>query len=139
MSKGTYNQVTLVGNLGKDPTVKYTAEGLAIANITIATQDTYKDKKTNEKMENVQWHWIVFIGTLAELIDRLGIKKGDKVLVEGKLQTRKWKDKDGLDKYKTEVLGRQLRILSPKKVDDSNVGNMNEDSEIEIMDEEVPF
>ncbi|EEZ80455.1 MAG: single-stranded DNA-binding protein [uncultured Candidatus Thioglobus sp.] len=88
------NKVILVGRLGQDPDVKYTADGRAIANISIATSDTWKDKNTGEKQERTEWHRVVFFGKLAEIVAEY-LKKGSQVYVEGKLQTRKWQDKGG--------------------------------------------
>ena len=97
------NKVILVGRLGQDPDVKYTADGRAIANISIATSDTWKDKNTGEKQERTEWHRVVFFDKLAEIVAEY-LKKGSQVYVEGKLQTRKWQDKEGHDRYTTEVV-----------------------------------
>jgi len=98
------NKVILVGNLGKDPEVKYMPSGDAVANLTLATSDTWKDKSTGEKKEKTEWHRVVFFGKLAEIAGQY-LKKGSKIYVEGQLQTRKWQ-KDGQDHYSTEVVVR---------------------------------
>lgn len=97
------NKVILVGNLGKDPDVRYTPDGKAITNITLATSETWKDKNTGQKQEKTEWHRIVFFGGLANIAGEY-LKKGSKVYIEGKLQTRKWQDQSGQDRWTTEVV-----------------------------------
>jgi single-strand DNA-binding protein len=99
------NKVILVGNLGKDPEVKYMPSGDAVANLTLATSDTWKDKNSGEKKEKTEWHRVVFFGKLAEIAGQY-LKKGSKIYVEGQLQTRKWQGPDGQDRYTTEVVVR---------------------------------
>ena len=101
-SKGI-NRVTIVGNLGQDPEVRYTPGGAAITNISVATSESWKDKNTGQTQEKTEWHRVVFFGKLAEIAGEY-LKKGSQVYVEGKLQTRKWQDKQGQDKYSTEVI-----------------------------------
>jgi len=97
------NKVILVGNLGQDPQTNYTADGKAITNISIATSDEWKDKNTGEKRSKTEWHRVVMFGKLAEIAKEY-LRKGSKVYVEGKLQTRKWQDNNGQDRYSTEVV-----------------------------------
>ena len=97
------NKVILVGNLGKDPEVRYTPDGKAIANITLATSESWKDKNTGQRQEKTEWHRVVFFGGIASVVGEY-LRKGSKVYVEGKLQTRKWQDQSGQDKYTTEVV-----------------------------------
>jgi len=97
------NKVILVGNLGKDPDVRYTPDGKAITNITLATSETWKDKNTGQKQEKTEWHRIVFFGGLANIAGEY-LKKGSKVYIEGKLQTRKWQDQSGQDRWTTEIV-----------------------------------
>ena len=97
------NKVILVGNLGQDPEVRYTPGGAAITNISIATSDSWKDKNTGQMQEKTEWHRVVFFGKLAEIAGEY-LRKGSQVYVEGKLQTRKWQDKQGQDRYSTEVV-----------------------------------
>ena len=97
------NKVILVGNLGQDPEVRYTANGSAITNISIATSDSWKDKNTGQMQEKTEWHRVSFFGKLAEIAGEY-LRKGSQVYVEGKLQTRKWQDKQGQDRYTTEVV-----------------------------------
>lgn len=97
------NKVILIGNLGQDPEVRYMPNGGAVTNITLATSETWRDKQTNEQKERTEWHRVVFMGKLAEVAGEW-LKKGTQVYVEGKLQTRKWQDQSGQDRYTTEVL-----------------------------------
>ena len=102
MARGI-NKVILVGNLGNDPEVRYMPNGSAVANITLATSDSYKDKNTGQSVEKTEWHRIVFFGKVAEVVGEY-CRKGSQVYVEGKLQTRKWQDQQGQDKYTTEIV-----------------------------------
>ena len=108
------NKVILVGNLGKDPEVRYAPSGDAFANVTIATTRTWKDKNSGEKKEETEWHRIVFNGRLAEIAGEY-LKKGRSIYVEGRLRTRKWQDKDGAEKYTTEVIADQMQMLGSRE------------------------
>jgi single-strand DNA-binding protein len=101
MSRGV-NKVILIGNLGNEPDVRYTQSGDAMATISIATSESWKDKNTGEPQERTEWHRVVFFGKLAEIVKQY-LHKGSKVYVEGQLRTRKWQDKEGHDRYTTEV------------------------------------
>lgn len=103
MAQRGINKVILVGNLGQDPEVRYMPSGGAVTNITLATSESWRDKQTGEQREKVEWHRVVFIGKIAEIAGEF-LKKGAQVYVEGKLQTRKWQDQGGQDRYTTEVL-----------------------------------
>jgi single-strand DNA-binding protein len=103
------NKVILVGNLGKDPETRYTTGGDAVTNIRIATTDTWKDK-AGEKQEKTEWHSIVFFGRQAEIAAEY-LKKGRQIYVEGRLQTRKWQDKEGQDRYTTEIVADRMQML----------------------------
>ena len=107
------NKVMLIGNLGKDPEMRYLPNGDAVANMTIATSETWKDKSSGDKKEATEWHRVVFFGRTAEVCGEY-LKKGAKVFIEGKLQTRKWQDKDGQDRYTTEIRGDSMRMLDRK-------------------------
>ncbi|OOV86074.1 single-stranded DNA-binding protein [Oceanospirillum linum] len=102
MSRGI-NKVILVGNLGQDPEVRYLPNGGAVANITLATSESWMDKNSGQRQEKTEWHRVVFFGKLADIVSQY-VKKGSKLYVEGKLQTRKWQDQNGNDKYTTEVV-----------------------------------
>jgi len=112
MAKGI-NKVILVGNLGKDPEIKYTASGAAVANITIATSDSWNDKQTGEKVEKTEWHRVVAFQRLAEIMGEY-LKKGSQVYIEGKLQTRKWQDQSGQDRYTTEIVASDMQMLGSR-------------------------
>lgn len=107
------NKVILVGNLGKDPETRYAPSGDAICNITLATTDTWRDKASGEKREATEWHRVVFFGKLAEIAGQY-LRKGSQVYVEGSLRTRKWQDKDGQDRYTTEIRGDVMKMLGRK-------------------------
>ncbi|MGA6924383.1 MAG: single-stranded DNA-binding protein, partial [Desulfosarcina sp.] len=100
---GGINKVILVGNLGRDPEIRYTADGRPIANFPVATSETWTDKNSGEKREKTEWHRVVVFGKLAEICGEY-LSKGRQVYLEGKLQTRKWQGQDGQDKYTTEVV-----------------------------------
>lgn len=102
MARGV-NKVILVGNLGQDPEVRYMPNGNGVANITLATSDSYKDKNTGQMVDKTEWHRVVFFGKLAEIVGEY-CRKGSQIYVEGKLQTRKWTDQQGQEKYTTEIV-----------------------------------
>ena len=104
------NRVTILGNLGQDPTVRYSADGAAIANISVATSSSWKDKTTGEKREETEWVRVVFYNRLAEIAGEY-LKKGKPVYVEGRLKTRKWQNKEGVDQYTTEVIAESMQLL----------------------------
>lgn len=106
------NKVILVGNLGKDPEVRYMPSGDAITNVSVATTDSWKDKN-GEKQEKTEWHRVSFFGKLAEIAGEY-LKKGSQVYVEGRLQTRKWQDKEGQDRYTTEIVADRMQMLGSR-------------------------
>ena len=112
MARGV-NKVILIGNLGKDPEVRYMPNGQAVANVTIATSETWKDKTSGEQKEQTEWHRVVFFRRLAEIAGEY-LKKGSKVYIEGRLQTRKWQNKDGQDQYTTEIVANEMQMLDSK-------------------------
>jgi single-strand DNA-binding protein len=105
------NKVILIGNLGRDPEMRATASGGAVCTITIATSRSWKDKTTGEKQEETEWHRVVFYDRLAEVAGQY-LKKGRPVYVEGRLKTRKWTDKDGAEKYSTEIMADSMQLLA---------------------------
>ena len=114
MAKGSVNKVILIGNMGRDPEVRYTPNGLAVANITIATSEVWKDKQSGENQERTEWHRVVLYGRLGEIAGEY-LRKGSKIYIEGRLQTRKWQDKNtGQDRYTTEVIADSLQMLDSK-------------------------
>ena len=120
MSKGV-NTVILVGNLGRDPEIRYTTSGSAVANITIATSESWKDKQTGEQNEKTEWHRVVAFNRTAEVIGEY-LKKGSQVYIEGKLQTRKWQDKDGSDRYTTEIVCNEMQMLGGRNTESGGGG-----------------
>lgn len=117
------NKVILVGNLGRDPEVRYSADGAAICNISIATTSQWKDRNTGERREETEWHRVVFYNRLAEIAGEY-LKKGRSVYIEGRLKTRKWQDKEtGQDRYSTEVVADQMQMLSGRGDDQGNTDN----------------
>ncbi len=113
MARGV-NKVILVGNLGADPEVRYTPSGSAVANVSIATTDQWKDKQTGENQEKTEWHRVVFFNRLAEIVAEY-LKKGRQVYVEGRLQTRKWQDQSGQDRYTTEIVANEMQMLGGRE------------------------
>lgn len=109
MARGI-NKAIIVGNLGNDPEVRYLPDGAAVANITVATSESRTDKATNEKKDSTEWHRVTFYGRLAEVAGEY-LRKGSKVYIEGKLKTRKWTDKDGIERYTTEINANEMQML----------------------------
>jgi single-strand DNA-binding protein len=112
MARGI-NKVILIGNLGKDPEVRYMANGGAVCNVTLATTESWKDKQSGEQKDRTEWHNIVFYRRLAEIAGEY-LRKGSQVYVEGKLQTRKWQDKNGNDRYTTEIIANEMQMLGSR-------------------------
>ncbi|MCE3232914.1 MAG: single-stranded DNA-binding protein [Rickettsiaceae bacterium] len=154
---GSVNKVILIGNLGKDPEIRSTQTGGEIANLTIATSESWKDKSTGERKEKTEWHRIVIFSPALVGIAKQYLKKGSKIYVEGSLQTRKWQDQSGADKYSTEVVlqpfNSTLTMLDNRVNDNSDnsssYGNNNsysapqsgqkEEFVVEELDDEIPF
>ncbi|HSW93378.1 MAG TPA: single-stranded DNA-binding protein [Gammaproteobacteria bacterium] len=114
MAKGSVNKVILVGNLGRDPEVRYTPNGVAVANVTLATTEIWKDKQSGENQERTEWHRVTLYTRLAEIAGEY-LRKGSKIYLEGRLQTRKWQDKNtGQDRYTTEIIADSLQMLDSK-------------------------
>lgn len=113
MARGV-NKVILIGNLGKDPEMRYSPNGVAVANITLATSESWKDKQSGENVEKTEWHRVIFFQRLAEIVGEY-LRKGSKVYIEGRLQTRKWQDKNtGQDRYTTEIIADNMQMLDSK-------------------------
>jgi len=109
MARGV-NKVILIGHLGADPEVRYMPNGGAVANVTVATTESWKDKSSGEQQEKTEWHRVVFFARLAEIVGEY-LKKGSQMYVEGRLQTRKWQDKSGVDRYTTEIVASEMQML----------------------------
>lgn len=112
MARGV-NKVILIGNLGNDPEVRYMPNGNAVANITLATSENWKDKQTGEMQERTEWHRVVLYNRLAEITGEY-LRKGSKIYIEGSLRTRKWQDKTGQERYTTEIHANELQMLDGK-------------------------
>jgi len=113
------NKAMIIGRLGKDPEIRYTTSGLAIANFSIATSEEWKDKESNEKKERTEWHRIVAFGKLGEICGEY-LSKGKQVYIEGRIQTRSWDDKEGNRKYTTEIVASDVQFLERKDSGDSS-------------------
>ncbi len=113
MASRGVNKVILIGNLGQDPEVRYMPNGGAVTNISVATSETWKDKNTGEQQERTEWHRVVMFRRLAEIAGEY-LKKGSKVYIEGRLQTRKWQDQQGNDRYTTEIVADQMQMLDSR-------------------------
>lgn len=112
MARGV-NKVILIGNLGSDPEVRYTPSGSAVANVNLATSETWRDKASGELQDRTEWHRIVFFNRLAEIVGEY-LRKGSKIYVEGSLRTRKWVDKNGVERHTTEIIANEMHILDSR-------------------------
>jgi single-strand DNA-binding protein len=128
------NKVILVGNLGRDPETRYNPEGGAICNISVATTDVWKDKTSGEKQERTEWHRVVFFNRLAEIAGEY-LKKGSQVYVEGSLRTRKWQDKEGQERYTTEIVADRMQMLGSRSGMGDAAGRGGEARETASADE----
>jgi single-strand DNA-binding protein len=108
------NKVILIGNLGRDPEVRYTPNGNAVCNVSVATTRSWKNKDSGDKVEETEWHRVVFYDRLAEIAGEY-LKKGRSVYVEGRLKTRKWQDKEGKDNYTTEIIAEEMKMLGGRE------------------------
>jgi len=145
------NKVILIGNLGRDPETRFLPSGSAVANISVATTDTWKDKTSGEKKEATEWHRVVFFGRLAEIVGEY-LKKGSQVYVEGRLQTRKY-EKDGQDHYSTEIIADTMKMLGsrsgmgagePRETRETSAAGESRPTkkpagQLQDMDDDIPF
>lgn len=127
MARGV-NKAIVLGNLGQDPDVRYTAGGAAVTNISVATAESWKDKETGQQQERTEWHRVVFFGRLAEIAGEY-LRKGSQVYLEGRIQTRKWQDKEGQDRYTTEIVANEMQMLGSRSGGSANYDStpMNND------------
>lgn len=148
MARGV-NKVILVGNLGQDPEVKYMPSGQAVCNISIATTDSWNDKTSGEKIEKTEWHRVVFFRRLAEIAGEY-LRKGSQIYIEGRLQTRKWQDQGGNDRYTTEIVANDMQMLGGKgggaapPMTEKSSGASNKEpasagSTADDFDDDIPF
>lgn len=127
MAKGTLNKVILIGNLGADPEIRYMPSGGAVANLRLATTEVWKDKQTGQNQERTEWHRVVFYQRTAEICGEY-LRKGSKIYVEGQIRTNKWQDKDGQDRYTTEIIGSEMQMLDGKGGGEGGAGGGRRDS-----------
>lgn len=142
MSSRGVNKAILVGHLGQDPEVKYMPSGSAVANLSIATSEQWKDKQSGEKQERTEWHRVVLFGRLAEIAGEY-LKSGSQIYIEGRLQTRKWQGKDGQDRYTTEIVANELQMLGKAEPKESG-GNREPGGYVaghtpNDFDDDIPF
>ena len=148
MARGV-NKVIIIGNLGNDPEVKYMPNGGAVTNVTVATSESWKDKASGEQKEKTEWHRVVFFKRLAEIVGEY-LKKGSKVYIEGKLQTRKWQDQSGNDRYTTEIIAHEMQMLDSRGTNPANstgqaparqaqTGSQQTNQAVPDFDDEIPF
>ncbi len=129
MSKGV-NKVIIIGYIGKDPDVRSTQSGAVVANISVATSERWKDKQSGEPQERTEWHKVVMFGKLGEIADRY-LKKGSQVYIEGRLQTRKWQDKSGQDRYSTEIVANDMQMLGGRGASENSGGRATPSPEVD--------
>jgi len=139
MARGI-NKVILVGNVGQDPEIRHTPQGAAIANLSVATSESWKDKDTGEQKEKTEWHRVVAFRRLAEIIGEY-VNKGSKVYIEGKLQTRKWQDQQGQDRYTTEIVASEMQMLDSRTQSDAGAaeGSAQPGNQGGGFDDDIPF
>ena len=143
MARSGINKVILVGNLGKDPDMRYTAGGDAVANLSIATSESWNDNQTGEKKEKTEWHRVVFFRRIAEVCGEY-LKKGSSVYIEGSLRTRDWEDDQGNKRYTTEIIGREMQMLGGRRSEDNmdqspQMNSSSSQPEEGLIDDEIPF
>ena len=144
MARGI-NKVIIVGNLGADPDSRAMPSGNAVTNISVATSESWNDRETGEKQEKTEWHRVVFFNRLAEIAAQY-LKKGSQVYVEGKIQTRKWEDKEGNERWTTEVVANQMQMLGDRMSNDmsndnasSSQSSSDNDFSTDEFDDDIPF
>ncbi len=151
MARGV-NKAIIVGNLGRDPETRYSSGGAAITNVTLATNESWKDRQTGEMQDRTEWHRVVFFGRLAEIAAE-HLKKGSQVYIEGRIQTRKWQDRDGNDRWTTEIVANEMQMLGGRgggaesgtdSFDDASGGGRGGAraagaSEASDFDDDIPF
>lgn len=151
MARGV-NKVILIGNLGNDPEVRYTPSGSAVANVNLATSETWRDKTSGELQDRTEWHRVVFFNRLAEIVGEY-LRKGSKIYVEGTLRTRKWTDKNGVERYTTEIIANEMHILDSRssgthpnhpaatneEYDEPHAVSSHHEPTHESFDDDIPF
>lgn len=142
MAKGV-NKVILIGNLGRDPETRFMPNGSPVATLSVATAQSWKDKQTGETQTRTEWHRVVYFNRLAEIASEY-LKKGAKVYVEGSLRTQKWQDKNGQERYTTEIVGAELQMLdgrgeSSNSQSSNSMPSMGEPMPAHDLDDDIPF
>lgn len=151
MARGV-NKVILIGNLGNDPDTRYTAGGAAVANVSLATTDSWRDKESGEQQDRTEWHRVVFFGRLAEIVSEY-LHKGSQIYIEGRLQTRKWQDKEGNDRYTTEIVANEMQMLGGRggsgggpgagmdrpEPENTSSKSSSKQSADDFVDDDIPF
>lgn len=148
MARGV-NKVILIGNLGNDPEVRYTPSGSAVATISLATSETWRDKQSGELQDRTEWHRLVFFNRLAEIVGEY-LRKGSKIYVEGSLRTRKWQDKTGVERHITEIIANEMHMLDSRSSGnnkDKNIPPIHNSTEPPMdnqaasapIDDDIPF
>ncbi len=145
MSRGI-NKVIIVGNLGNDPETRYMPSGSAVTNLSVATNESWKDKQTGEQKDRTEWHKVAMFGRLAEIAAEY-LRKGSQVYIEGKLRTRKWQDKEGQDRYTTEIVADEMQMLGGRSGGSGGAPAMNDTGERsppprasgDDFDDDIPF
>lgn len=135
------NRAQLIGNLGADPQVRYMPDGSPTVSVSLATTDAWKDKDTGQRKEKTEWHRVVFFKGLAEVVGTY-LKKGSEIYVEGKLRTRKWKDKTGLERYTTEIVAQDMKMFGKKDANEAPPSGHNDEGAppSDVFDEnDIPF
>lgn len=152
MARGL-NKVMLIGNLGADPEVRYTSGGSAVANVRLATAESWRDKESGDMQERTEWHRVVFFARLAEIVGEY-LRKGSQIYVEGRLQTRKWQDRDGNERYTTEIVANEMQMLggrggsgggshegqsAPSRAPAAAAGGGSPEAPMGDFDDDIPF
>jgi single-strand DNA-binding protein len=143
MARGV-NKVIVIGNLGQDPETRYMPSGSAVTNLRIATNESWKDKQTGEQKDRTEWHSVAMFGKLAEIAAEY-LRKGSQVYIEGKLRTRKWQDKQGNDRYTTEIVADEMQMLGSRSgggapaMSDPGTGSAPQRSSPDDFDDDIPF
>ena len=152
MARGL-NKVMLIGNLGADPEMRYTGNGNAVGNVRLATAESWRDRESGEQQERTEWHRVIFFGRLAEIVGEY-LRKGSQIYIEGRLQTRKWQDREGNDRYTTEIVASEMQMLGSRgssiETSENNERNLSADVPVEPagkpsgpspaeFDDDIPF
>ena len=148
MASRGINKVILIGNVGQDPEVRHMPSGGAVVNLSVATSESWKDKETGENQDRTEWHRVVFYQRLAEIAGQY-VRKGSRVYVEGKLRTRKWEDREGQERYTTEIVGDQMQMLDSRSEMQESSAQMTSSTsapsapsaapQTSVDDEDIPF